>query len=91
MDVYTSVSTEFGRFLFQLWDVRTENILHEFKGHHETIGSCAFIPHAMFNGRKLVVTASSDCTVMLWDQDTSGMNCIFSSDAILTLFQSWIL
>ena len=78
VEQYTFGSTEFGVFLLQLWDVRTENILHEFKGHHETVGACAFIPHAMFNGRKLVVTASNDCTVNVWDQDTAGMNCIFS-------------
>ncbi|KAI0231943.1 WD repeat-containing protein 31 [Lamellibrachia satsuma] len=53
-----------------LWDVRTENILHEFKGHHETVGACAFIPHSMFSSHNLIVTASSDCSVKVWDQDT---------------------
>ena len=69
---------------FQLWDVRTENILHEFKGHHETVGACAFIPHSMFSSHNLIVTASSDCSVKVWDQDTQGMNCVFHCNAILT-------
>ncbi|KAK2167440.1 hypothetical protein NP493_1275g00049 [Ridgeia piscesae] len=53
-----------------LWDVRTENILYEFKGHHETVGACAFIPRSMFSSCNLVMTAASDCSVKVWDQDT---------------------
>ena len=59
--------------------MRTENILYEFKGHHETVGACAFIPRSMFSSCNLVMTAASDSSVRVWDQATRGENCMFLS------------
>lgn len=53
-----------------LWDLRTNRLVHEFKGHFETAVCCRFIPSSLSRGRKVVVTSSNDCSIRLWDQET---------------------
>ena len=56
--------------VFQLWDVRTSQPVCEYKGHHETVAACRFVPSSISGGMKLIVTSSNDCTVKIWNQDT---------------------
>lgn len=55
--------------IFQLWDLRSRSIVHEFKGHTEAIDCCMFLPYC---GGKLLATASRDCSVKIWDRDSKG-------------------
>lgn len=53
-----------------LWDVRMKRLVHEFKGHQETVCCCCFIPCSVTGTRKVIATTSNDCSIRLWDQDT---------------------
>ncbi|XP_053138246.1 WD repeat-containing protein 31 [Hemicordylus capensis] len=55
-----------------LWDLRqTRCRVREFRGHIQTTASCIFLPPglAAFPG---IATASHDCTVNVWNQDTGA-------------------
>jgi WD40 repeat protein len=56
-------------YCFQLWDLRSRNIIHEYKGHTEAIDCCVFLH---LNGQNLIATSSRDFSVKLWDRDTRG-------------------
>ena len=59
-------------FPFQLWDIRGGNIVHEFKGHTETVAACCFLPPSLGAGRHLIATSGNDCTVRIWDRESAG-------------------
>ena len=52
------------------WDVRMQKHLNTFAGHQFTIYNCAFLGANRRDGRSLIITASNDCTVKLWDAAT---------------------
>uniref|UniRef100_A0A8C5R5Q6 WD repeat domain 31 n=1 Tax=Leptobrachium leishanense TaxID=445787 RepID=A0A8C5R5Q6_9ANUR len=53
-----------------LWDLRqTKGELREYKGHHQTVASCIFLPSSM-SATPLIATSSHDCTVKIWERDT---------------------
>ncbi|KAK3779360.1 hypothetical protein RRG08_052582 [Elysia crispata] len=54
-----------------VWDLRGRRLLQELRGHHEAVEACAFLSGAGAGSPLLVVTASRDCSVKLWD-GTSG-------------------
>lgn len=66
-----------------LWDLRTLQIVHEFKGHTEAVESCIFLPN---QDRSLIATSSRDCTVKIWDQFSKEVvaQCIISCSGPLT-------
>ena len=54
-----------------LWDIRTSQAVHEYKGHHETACCCVFLPGSFRSGGSpMIATSSNDCTVRIWNQDT---------------------
>ncbi|XP_019641040.1 PREDICTED: WD repeat-containing protein 31-like [Branchiostoma belcheri] len=57
-----------------LWDVRAVKAVCEYRGHRETASACAFLPAVL--SQPLVATASHDCTVRIWDQNTQDCLCV---------------
>jgi len=53
-----------------LWDIRQKAIVCEYKGHAETVGACAYVPSHLTPENTLFLTASNDCSVRLWNQQT---------------------
>ncbi|XP_013388871.1 WD repeat-containing protein 31 [Lingula anatina] len=52
-----------------LWDMRAKSLVCEYKGHTETVGACMFLPGVA--DRSLIASVSSDCTVRIWDRETT--------------------
>ena len=49
------------------------SILREYKGHHETVHACLFIPYCVGQAAgNLIVSSASDCTVRIWHRETCG-------------------
>jgi len=46
-----------------LWDLRERRLVLEYRGHHEAVEACHFLP----GSKTLVATASRDCSVRIWD------------------------
>lgn len=57
-----------------LWDLKTYSIVHEFKGHHEAVEACLFLPPSEL---PMVATASRDGTVRVWYRDSRECLCEF--------------
>ncbi|KAM9329273.1 WD repeat-containing protein 41 [Gastrophryne carolinensis] len=63
-----------------LWDIQTGELLYEFHGHSQKITAIAVFPASQTSERTdLIVTASSDKTVIAWDCE-SGRQWQKSSD-----------
>ncbi|NWX89475.1 WDR31 protein, partial [Nothoprocta pentlandii] len=55
-----------------LWDLRqTRSRVREYRGHFQTVASCVFLPRGLAPA-PVIATASSDCKVKIWDQDSGG-------------------
>ncbi|EDO29225.1 predicted protein, partial [Nematostella vectensis] len=54
-----------------LWDLRQQKELHQYVGHTQTTSACMFLPYdSMVSSKPLVVTASHDSSVRIWNRDT---------------------
>ncbi|XP_025022894.1 WD repeat-containing protein 31 isoform X4 [Python bivittatus] len=55
-----------------LWDLRqTGHMVYEFRGHSQTVASCVFLSQGT-SAFPAIATASHDCTVKVWRQDTGA-------------------
>jgi len=54
----------------KLWDVRTLQCVQTFLGHQFTVSTALFLHGNRRGGRPLVITASNDGSVRIWDQST---------------------
>lgn len=68
-----------------------KRLVHEFKGHHETVCCCCFIPSSLTGTRKVIATTSNDCSIRLWDQDTKGIYSLISSSCGFSNARLWVL
>ncbi|CAD5209811.1 unnamed protein product [Bursaphelenchus okinawaensis] len=55
-----------------LWDLRAQDVVKEFRGHENTVKSAIFMPQQV-TWKKLVISASSDHTVRVWNLDDGSM------------------
>ncbi|NWJ04235.1 WDR31 protein, partial [Crypturellus undulatus] len=61
-----------------LWDLRqTRSQVREYRGHLQTVASCVFLPRDL-TVAPVVATASYDCKVKIWDQDSGA--CLATLD-----------
>ncbi|CAG5117462.1 unnamed protein product, partial [Candidula unifasciata] len=61
-----------------LWDMRTRKLQLEYRGHHEAVESCLFLPGTQTEA--LLASASRDCSVKVWSQDTGVCECEYVVD-----------
>ena len=54
----------------KLWDLRTQQVVKEYIGHEQDTVACRFVPEPFPGAPPMVVTASKDNAVRLWDRET---------------------
>ncbi|KAL4219655.1 hypothetical protein ACF0H5_022227 [Mactra antiquata] len=66
-----------------LWDLRSLQIIQEYKAHTEAVECCIFLPQ---QDSSLIATSSRDCTVRIWDMNTKEniAHCTISCSGPLT-------
>uniref|UniRef100_A0A0K0EA73 WD_REPEATS_REGION domain-containing protein n=1 Tax=Strongyloides stercoralis TaxID=6248 RepID=A0A0K0EA73_STRER len=60
-----------------LWDLRTNKILKEFKGHETSVTSAVFLPQQI-TWKKLMLSTSAMGTVKIWNIDDG--NCVWTEE-----------
>ncbi|XP_006816235.2 WD repeat-containing protein 31-like [Saccoglossus kowalevskii] len=63
-----------------LWDLRQNKGICEYKGHSQTTASCIFLPSMPSVSKTLIATSSHDCSVKIWDQNTTECLCTLALD-----------
>uniref|UniRef100_A0A0N4ZHE6 WD_REPEATS_REGION domain-containing protein n=1 Tax=Parastrongyloides trichosuri TaxID=131310 RepID=A0A0N4ZHE6_PARTI len=60
-----------------LWDLRTNKILREFKGHEATVSSAVFLPQQI-TWKRLMLSTSAMGIVKIWNVDDG--NCVWTEE-----------
>uniref|UniRef100_T1J7N0 Uncharacterized protein n=1 Tax=Strigamia maritima TaxID=126957 RepID=T1J7N0_STRMM len=56
-----------------LWDLKQRTIMHEYRGHFDSITACAFLRGI---AKTYIITAGKDETIRLWDRDSPSTNVL---------------